>query len=221
MKPASEGIYLYALAEPDLPRHFIVLGRRLRNLPIGDVAAVIEKRAPPDFTTDAVRQQHAIITRLTSRLPVLLPARFGSVTDERCIASAGLAPSARNTRGVRAGPRVRPDDGSHFRHERRNARVNRGLALVQERSFSSGQGNARNTSHPRRGSFARRRRPMSKAERIAAGERQGLLTVFHLVPLGRLDLYRQRASGLQSMLPRHVVTVTGPWPVFAFAPELF
>jgi hypothetical protein len=26
---------------------------------------------------------------------------------------------------------------------------------------------------------------------------------------------------LQSMLPRHAVTVTGPWPVFAFAPELF
>ena len=60
-----------------------------------------------------------------------------------------------------------------------------------------------------------------KAERVAAGERQGLLTVFHLVPLERLDLYRERASGLQSMLPRHVVTVTGPWPVFAFAPELF
>jgi hypothetical protein len=47
------------------------------------------------------------------------------------------------------------------------------------------------------------------------------LTVFHLVPLERLDVYRRRASGLQSMLPRHVVTVTGPWPVFAFAPELF
>ena len=60
-----------------------------------------------------------------------------------------------------------------------------------------------------------------KAERIATGERTGLLTVFHLVPRERLDVYRQRASGLQSMLPGYAVTVTGPWPVFAFAPELF
>jgi hypothetical protein len=60
-----------------------------------------------------------------------------------------------------------------------------------------------------------------KAERIASGERSGLVTVFHLVPLEKLDSYRRRASGLQSMLPRHAVTVTGPWPVFAFVPELF
>jgi hypothetical protein len=60
-----------------------------------------------------------------------------------------------------------------------------------------------------------------KAERVATGERNGLLTVFHLVPLEWLEAYRQRASGLQSLLPGHVVSVTGPWPVFAFAPELF
>jgi hypothetical protein len=63
--------------------------------------------------------------------------------------------------------------------------------------------------------------PYVKAERIASGERSGLVTLFHLVPLERLEAYRHRASGLQSVLPRHAVTVTGPWPVFAFAPELF
>src|SRR5262245_9592150 len=82
MKPGSEGVYVYALAEPGFPRHLTVLGRRLHNLQIDDVAAVIERRQPPDFTTDAVRQQHAIIARLTSRLAVVLPARFGSFTDE-------------------------------------------------------------------------------------------------------------------------------------------
>src|SRR4029453_4410061 len=82
MKPGSEGLYVYALTEPGLPRLFTVLGRRLHSLPIDDVAAIIERREPPKFTTDAVRQQHDIITRLTSRLPVVLPARFGSVTDD-------------------------------------------------------------------------------------------------------------------------------------------
>ena len=60
-----------------------------------------------------------------------------------------------------------------------------------------------------------------KAERVVTGERNGLLTVFHLVPLEWLESYGQRASGLQCLLPGHAVTVTGPWPVFAFAPELF
>src|SRR6476620_5247854 len=82
MKPGSEGLYVYALTEPGLPRFFTVLGRRRQNLPIDDVAAVIERGERPEFTTDAVRQQHDIVSRLTSRLAVVLPARFGSVTDE-------------------------------------------------------------------------------------------------------------------------------------------
>jgi hypothetical protein len=220
MKPASEATYLYALAEPDLPRHFTVLGRRLRNLTIGNVAAVIERRVPPDFTTDEVRRQHAIITRLTSRLPVLLPARFGSVTDEPAL-------QARVSRH-------RPEILAAFEQVR-------GCVQMTVRIFGiSGEMREKLRSGARTGTeFLERARERSKhvpaearivrtemsgsvkAERIAAGERPGLLTVFHLVSLERLDLYRQRASGLQSLLPGHVVTVTGPWPVFAFAPELF
>jgi len=219
MKPASEGIYLYALAEPDLPRHLTVLGRRLRNLPIGNVAAVIERRAPPDFTTEAVRQQHAIITRLTARLPVLLPARFGSVTDEPALRTlvsrhrAEILAAFEQVRGcVQMTVRIFGMCDDVADEPRSGART--GTEFLEQ---------ARQRSKHVRPEAGIVRAAMSacvKAERIAAGERQGLLTVFHLVPLERLDLYRQRASGLHSMLSRHV-TVTGPWPVFAFAPELF
>ncbi len=220
MKPASEGIYLYALAEPDLPPHFTVLGRRLRNLPIGNVAAVVEKRAPPDFTTDAVRQQHAIITRLTSRLPVLLPARFGSATDEpalRALVSRHrpeILAAFEQVRGcVQMTVRIFGMSGEMPEEPRSGARTGTEfLERARERS---------KYVPPEAGIVRTEMSADVKAERIAAGERQGLLTVFHLVPLERLDLYRQRASGLPPMLPRHVVTVTGPWPVFAFAPELF
>jgi Gas vesicle synthesis protein GvpL/GvpF len=220
MKPGSEGVYVYALAEPGHPRHFTVLGRRLHKLPIGDVAAVIERRQPPDFTTDAVRHQHAIITRLTARLPVVLPARFGSLTDElslRMLVS-----------------RHRPEILSAFEQAR-------GCAQMTIRIFGTNEARPDETRlGDRTGTeFLERARERSKyvppeagivraemamyvkAERIAGGERKGLVTVFHLVPLERLDSYRRRASGLQPRLPRHVVTVTGPWPVFAFAPELF
>jgi len=50
MKPGSERLYVYALTEPGLPRFFTVLGRRLHNLPIDDVAAIIQRREPPEFT---------------------------------------------------------------------------------------------------------------------------------------------------------------------------
>lgn len=220
MKPGSEGLYVYALTEPGLPRLFTVLGRRLHNLPIGDVAAIIERREPPEFTTEAARLQRDIITRLTSRLPVVLPARFGSVTDE---------------------PSLRALVSRHRLEILAAFEQARGCAQMTVRIFGPGNG-IPEESRPaaRTGTeFLERARARSKyvppeaalvhgemstyvkAERIAAGERSGLLTLFHLVPFESLDLYRQRASGLPSMLPRYAVTVTGPWPVFAFAPELF
>ena len=220
MQPRSEGIYVYALAEPGLPRHFTVLGRRLHALLIDDVAAVIERRQPPEFTTDAVRHQHAIITRLSSRLPVVLPARFGSFTDERSLRTL-VSRHRRETlaafeqaRGC-AQMTVRIFGPSAESADHARASVSTGTEFLE-------RARARMKHAPREAGIVRA--AMSecvKAERVATGERNGLLTVFHLVPLEWLESYRQRASGLQSLLPGHVVTVTGPWPVFAFAPELF
>jgi hypothetical protein len=220
MQPRSEGIYVYALAEPGLPRHFTVLGRRLHALLIDDVAAVIERRQPPEFTTDAVRQQHAIITRLSSRLPVVLPARFGSFTDERSLRTL-VSHHRRETlaafeqaRGC-AQMTVRIFGPSVESADQARASVRTGTEFLE-------RARAR-MKHARReaGIVRAAMSEVVKAERVATGERNGLLTVFHLVPLEWLEAYRQRASGLQSLLPGHVVSVTGPWPVFAFAPELF
>lgn len=220
MKPGSEGVYVYALTEPGLPRSVTVLGRRLRNLAIDDVAAIVERREPPEFTTDAVRRQHDIITRLAGRLPVVLPARFGSVTDESSLRALvarhrlEILAALDQARGC-AQMTVRVfGPGDAMREESRPA-ARTGTEFLER---------ARERSKHVPPEAATVRAAMSayvKAERIATGERSGLLTVFHLVPRERLDVYRQRASGLQSMLPGYAVTVTGPWPVFAFAPELF
>ena len=220
MKPGSEGLYVYALTEPGLPRFFTVLGRRLHKLPIDDVAAIVERRERPEFTTDAARQQHDIVSRLASRLSVVLPARFGSVTDEsslRALVSRhrlAILAAFEQARGcAQMTIRVFGQDAATPDAPRPVART--GTEFLER---------ARERSNQVPLEAATVRAQMSayvKAERIASGERNGLVTVFHLVPLERLDSYRRRASGLQSMLPRHAVTVTGPWPVFAFAPELF
>jgi Gas vesicle synthesis protein GvpL/GvpF len=220
MKPRSEGLYIYALTEAALPRQFTVLGRRLHALAIEDVAAVVERRQPPDLTTDAVRQQHAIITRMTSRLPVVLPARFGSFTDER---SLRMLVSRHRREILAAFAQVRGCGQMTVRI------FGAADAVADDAQPGARSGTeflelarARSKYIPREARIVRAAlEEFVKAERIAAGERQDLVTVFHLVPQERLELYRQRASGLQSLLPGHAITVTGPWAPFAFAPELF
>jgi hypothetical protein len=220
MAPATDRVYVYALAEPGLPDRFTVLGHRLRSLPIGDVAAVVESGRVPDFTTDAIRRQHALVARLVARGPAILPARFGSIADE---------------------PSLRSRVSGHREVILAALAQVRGCAQMTVRIFGPA-GHSRDDPLPsaRTGTeFLNRRRQRARqvppevemvrrelgsqvrSERVAAGERDGLVTVFHLVPNQALDAYRERASRLIPMLQPLTATVTGPWPAFAFAPELF
>jgi hypothetical protein len=60
-----------------------------------------------------------------------------------------------------------------------------------------------------------------KDERVARGDGAIRAVVYHLVAKRALARYRRHAAVLPSLLAPHTVMVTGPWPVFAFAPELF
>ena len=232
MTARNDRLYVYALAEPGLPRQFTVLGHRLRSLPLDGVDVVIEHRPPPDFTTDAVRRQHAIVTRLASRQPAILPARFGSIADE---ASLRSLVSRRRKEIVAALEQVRGCAQMTVRI------VTPTVPTVS--TLSPGSADARSgdpASSARTGTEFLERRlerarhvppeveilrrelgSLVRSERVAAGEREGLVTVFHLVPHQKLDAYRRHASGLLSKLQPRTVRVTGPWPVFAFAPDLF
>jgi hypothetical protein len=64
-------------------------------------------------------------------------------------------------------------------------------------------------------------RDLAAASRLEAGEGRVRLIAFHLVDRDRVPEYRRRASMLQAHVKPHVVRVSGPWPAFAFAPELF
>jgi hypothetical protein len=58
-------------------------------------------------------------------------------------------------------------------------------------------------------------------ERVESGGPGLRLTVFHLVPAALVAAYREKASELVSGLAPHDVGISGPWPPFAFAPDLF
>jgi hypothetical protein len=56
-----------------------------------------------------------------------------------------------------------------------------------------------------------------QAEHHAIDQRQGIVSVYHLIERGSVSEYQQALSHIQSPS----MTVTCPWPPFAFAPDLW
>jgi hypothetical protein len=213
-------LYVYALAEPGLPHRFRVRGRSLRVVTIADVAVITEPcPAPPAATTEVLYEQHAVAIELAKRCPALLPARFGTLMGEARLRDAVAKHRAKlldalslvrwnrqMTVRVVGAPRTPkplddlPSTGTAFLRSRR-ARAHDAMAEAAViRSVLGG---------------------LTVAERIEPDGGGLRVTVFHLVPQKDVEAYLRKASSLQRNLAPHRVTVTGPWPPFAFSPELF
>jgi hypothetical protein len=219
MAAGEAPLYLYALADERLPRRLHIERHVLRVLRVGQVHAVVE---PHDGRVDAVpetlQEQHAIVVRLAARSNALLPARFGSVLGERLLRST-LAQHQAEIIGALALVRGRaqmtirvfgaPDAGRPP-----EVRTAGGAAFLESRR-------ARARHVPGEVGIIRAvLGDIASAERIELGIGTLRVTVCHLVAHDALETYRRRAAGLPARLGQHQVMVTGPWPVFAFAPDL-
>ena len=220
MMRESDSLYVYALAAPGLPPRFTLLGHRLQTFAADGVDVIVERAAAPELTTDAIRHQHEVVTRLAQRASVILPARFGSSSSTMAL------------REIVSQKRSEILDGFA---------LVRGCVQMTIRIFGSGflapveartaprtgtefMERLRNRAHAVPPPVKIVRRMMSsyvKAERIADGGQERRITVFHLVARAAVGSYREGASELQGQLEPLIVTITGPWPVFAFVPELF
>ena len=223
---AERWLYVYALAGAGLPRRFTILGRRLQTLDFNGIAAVVEPRTaarpvePAQLSTEALEHQHAVVTRLAARGAAVLPARFGSVVtgeslrtllerrrDEVLAALRQVRGCEQMTVRVFGDPEqpaavLTPLSGTVFLEHRR-AQAHHETAEV--------------------GAIRREFGGCVRAERVERGRHGVRVTVFHLVPRRRFGTYQRRALVLQQKLRQGgvAVTVTGPWPAFAFAPDLF
>ena len=212
-------LYVYALSEPGLPQTLRLRGHSLRALTAGAIVAIVEPAKAPRPTVEAVQEQHDIVRELAARSTALLPARFGSRLPERALRSlidrhrSTIAEALGKVRG-RAQMTVRifgePDAPS-----KHAAQAKSGTEFLEER---------RTRAHYLPPELAVVRQALGQiaaAERIEPGTGALRVTVFHLVANDSIEAYRERASSLQSLLAPHRVTVSGPWPAFAFTPELF
>jgi hypothetical protein len=211
-------LYVYALSSPGLPRRLTVLGRRLNCISLGDVDAIVAGSIPPGRTLDDIQLQHRIVSQLSARTSALLPARFGST-----VSAAALSTLVSERHGdIHAALRL-------VRHcQQMTVRVfGRSTSEITPEAASSGT--AYLVTRQKRANYVppevevirRELSPLVRDERVAQGERGLRAVVYHLVSRRAVAKYQRRAATLTSLLAPHAVTVTGPWPAFAFVPELF
>lgn len=209
---------VYALAAAPQPRRMRVAGRTLRVFVVGPIAVIVARaRSDSMSTEDALRAQHAVVVALADRIDPLLPARYGSRMNATRLeavirpATDVLMPALEHVRGrqqmtVRLmGPPMTgereplPSSGTDYL----------ALRLAQAQATTSDAARLRAVVAP-----------FVVDERIMPGRGGIRATIFHLVARQDVERYKSAAENIGSSMAPLTVRITGPWPVFAFAPEL-
>jgi hypothetical protein len=224
-------VYVYAIVRRPI-RFRTTSGdrNRLRSIAAGGVAAIAaDRRDRPNPTEQSLREHDAVVRRIARSAPAVLPVRFGTIlpTDEAledalksgaaALRKALTLVNGREQMTLRVFGRAANDAVTPARDERQagaqarpGTRYLTGIARQQ----------ARRRSAPELKPLNRRLAPIVAAERIARHDTGPLLlTAYHLIPRGAARRYRA-ALGTHALALGLRITVSGPWPPYAFAPEL-
>ena len=215
----GKSVVVYALISGRLPRTFTTSrGERLRVVRRGTLAAVVSDRPGRSSSPADLRRYDRVVRELAVRFPALLPARFASSVDEHELMfilstrRASLARALAMVRGrVQMTIRVLPDGEAKNRVTAEPVSA----AALTGRSYLAGKARAARSVpgfEPVRNAVAR----WVRDERV---ERRGVVSsVYHLIPRSSADAYRRavQASAASAGLR---LTVSGPWPPYAFAAD--
>jgi hypothetical protein len=207
-----------------------IAGERLRVVTVDRIGAVVgELRRAPSPSVGNLRRYAAVVDSIASRVPAILPARFGTtVTDhdeltfilrsrrsalrqrlravrsraQMTIRLLGSDPGDESLRGqtpVMSRTGVRPPYGA-----------TQGTQYLQRRREIAARANAVPGFEPIRAAVRR----YIKDERIE--KRGGIVTINHLVPRANAGRYRDAVERTARDNDVRLI-VTGPWPPYAFA----
>jgi len=225
-------LYVYAIVGRPVRARSLSSGAGVRLRAViggGAVAIVADCDGKPSPTTSALRKHDAVVRRIARAVPAILPVRFGTIIDtDRSLTGLLEAWSAE----------LQPALALVERREQMTLRLFGRSAPVPEapspRSLEPETGDHPGTRHLTRLASAQARarsapelEPLNQAlahiitaERISRHDTGPLLlTAYHLIPRGKARAYRgilkRRAAalGLRAM-------ASGPWPPYAFVPEL-
>lgn len=209
-------LYVLALTDIDLGT-WTSGGRRLQNVNCDGIHVVYERRAAAPPVSDAeLRAQHALVIMIAERAPAVLPARFGSILAKRELTASIRR---RESEIVAALDRVR--DHAQMTIRVLGQRAPRApVAAPPRMSGTEYLQRARRAAIPPTTSAGERVlaavRSLVAAERREHGAGGLLATIYHLVEARQVERYKKAAGK-----PVPGVIVSGPWPPFAFSPQLW
>lgn len=215
-------LYLYALVDRR-PRQKELLGKgigrkELTVVRAGPAFVVVEPAAVREATPRAIVAHERVVRRIARLVPAVLPLRFGSAVPDRAALEHVLAAPADAIE--RAFERVRGAVQLTLRVSGRPsppsipARVGPGTRWLAERIARQ--------QVPEIAAVTEATRPYVRevrAERHDRRERSPwFASVYHLVAREDVRAWRRALTRSIGELPRGVdVTITGPWPAWAFA----
>ena len=210
--------YVYALTDRGVRRRLHTRPRTLRTLDIGDVAVIFDSRRDlPSVTAENLREQHAIVRQLANGMDALLPVRFGTLAPRVELEARVGAAHALIRRAL----------------DRVRGRVQMSVRMYSTSAPESRRATASSGTAYLRALAERDRKVRRQAARIARAvsrlvveqhieQEKGRVhaAMYHLIDAEDVDLYREALAKLAPSLAPDRIVVTGPWPVFAFAPDL-
>ena len=213
-------LYVFALCDANLRVPERVGRHRLECLDLGGLFAIVERRrAVPVLSERSLRDQHRVVVALHQHAQALIPVRFGAL-----VARVELDRIVRQRRRllVRALKRVRGmaqmtiRSFEPLRRPSVPSRATTGTAYLARRARDA------RPDVPRAVDAVRQAvRSLVVDESIEAGRGAVRVVVNHLIRVGDGDRYLARAeSVLSGTAASESVRLTGPWPPFAFTPEI-
>jgi hypothetical protein len=223
-------LYLYALVG-DPPPDDTGRGLRRERLAVipgrGFHVVVGRMDAPPAATTAALRGHDAALRRIAATVDAVLPLRFGSVVPDEDAAARLLRPRALELAGRLAQVRGHEQMTLRVFGPRRPSRARAAVPARGARRLGPGTRYLAGRRHLHEGAAAPELDPIRQLlaglvsdERVQRHATPPLLaSMYHLVPRGRRAEYRARIVRAARRLAPLRLTVSGPWPPYAFGAD--
>jgi hypothetical protein len=219
-------LYVFALAGQAVAP-FVAAGHCVETVRIGDVYAAVERLSqPPGVSEEALRTQHDVVARVARRVDAVLPARFGAFVDARELSRVVserretilealtlvrgrqqmtvrlLGPERPDAAEIARATDTRPTTGTDYLESRREVLSGRQMPAAFNEVAVAVRG-------------------IVAAERTEAGRGRVIATLYHLVDTEKIDTYRDAVALVHDGIGGASLTVSGPWPPFAFTPDLW
>ena len=213
-------LYVFALTR-DVAAPFEFDGHRIEFIGFSGLGAAIERIAVrPQLSEATLRAQHEIVMRISTYVDDLLPARFGAFVDDReleeivTIRRNVIAEALDLVHGrVQMTIRIRETTPSAGRADRSGS----GTATTGTAYLEARRAAAVHTVPPDAASMIAAVGRLVAAQRSENGQGPSVASIYHLIDRRHVDEYRAALSDV----PSSIITVSGPWPPFAFAPDLW